>query len=126
MSTYLGSQQLVPGRPASWWSSAHAAFTVGLGILVIAAVIVGALVLQLDRGAFIVPVIAVVAVSSTLTLLAMRRGFPNENREVAAGYTTLYRSHQELPQVDPKTGAVIRAAGEPFIPRKTLWARLRL
>ncbi len=35
-------------------------------------------------------------------------------REVRAGYTTVGNSYQFVEQRDPKTGAVIRAAGAPF------------
>lgn len=36
-------------------------------------------------------------------------------REVRAGYTTGYRVHQEVDYVDPRTGYVLRVAGEPFL-----------
>jgi hypothetical protein len=41
-------------------------------------------------------------------------------RELAAGYTTLRRAHVELDQLDPRSGAVVRRAGEPYLPRPGL------
>jgi hypothetical protein len=42
--------------------------------------------------------------------------------EGAAGYTTQWRTHPTLPQLDGRTGAVIRAAGAPYV-KKSDWRR---
>ena len=54
---------------------------------------------------------------SALVLLTAT-GIPGDKAEVRAGYTTLFRNHPNLPQLDPKTGRVIRKAGEPYLHRR--------
>ncbi|HEX3678711.1 MAG TPA: hypothetical protein VHU90_03230 [Galbitalea sp.] len=39
-------------------------------------------------------------------------------REVAAGYTSLRTAHVELDQLDPRSGEVVRKAGEPYLSRR--------
>jgi hypothetical protein len=49
-----------------------------------------------------------------------------KNIEAKAGYVTLPYALQELDQLDPTTGFIIRSAGEPFLTREQLRkARLR-
>jgi hypothetical protein len=45
-------------------------------------------------------------------------------RERLAGYTTLRRAHVELDQLDPRSGDVVRKAGEPYLPRRGLFSEL--
>jgi hypothetical protein len=58
-------------------------------------------------------------VPSTLVFIVLRIGalasLPNEKAEVRVGYTTLPNKYANLEQLDPKTGAVLRAAGEPYL-----------
>jgi hypothetical protein len=58
-------------------------------------------------------------VAAVLIALLSRRA---QTRESAAGYTTLWRQHPTLPQLDSRSGAVIRAAGEPYRKRSD-WRR---
>jgi len=48
----------------------------------------------------------------------LMRAAPYERRESEAGYTTLPRKHPELPQLDWKTGAVVRAPGAQYVSSK--------
>ena len=41
-----------------------------------------------------------------------------ERREVRAGYTTLDDRYRDLPQLDPRTGAVVRLAGAAYLARR--------
>jgi hypothetical protein len=61
-------------------------------------------------------VIPGVVISLVLRVAAFA-SLPNEKAEVRAGYTTLPKKYANLEQLDPKTGAVLRAAGEPYIRR---------
>jgi hypothetical protein len=47
-------------------------------------------------------------------------------RETAGGYTTLRSGRRSVPEVDPRSGRVVRAAGEPAIPAEERSARLRI
>jgi hypothetical protein len=124
VSPYLGTHQLVSGLPARWWANAMFAFlavTQSLDIIVFVAGVV------FFREALIGFVIVAVAlfVSGFIPLIAARLwGLPNDKREVAAGYTTLPETHQELDQVDLETGRVIRRAGEPFLRQRSRLARV--
>lgn len=48
------------------------------------------------------------------TILQLRR----EAAETRAGYTSFRRKHLDLPQLDARTGDVIRAAGQPHLGAK--------
>jgi hypothetical protein len=43
------------------------------------------------------------------------RAAPFDKRETEACYTTLKRSHPELPQLDPQTGSLVRLGGAPYV-----------
>ncbi|MDQ1552334.1 MAG: hypothetical protein QOD50_1756, partial [Actinomycetota bacterium] len=43
-----------------------------------------------------------------------------KKRETAAGYTTLRTAHVELDQLDPRSGDVVRKAGEPYLSQHRL------
>jgi hypothetical protein len=55
-----------------------------------------------------------------LTYVAIIAAGARSRKETAAGYTTLWRAHPTLPQLDRATGAVIREAGQPYV-KKTDW-----
>lgn len=61
---------------------------------------------------FVLLALALTALGA-FSLAARRRG----SEEVRAGYTTAMSSSQELPQVDPRSGRVVRDAGAPFLTR---------
>lgn len=48
-------------------------------------------------------------------LFVTRYQLGREQAETAAGYTTFRRKHLNLPQLDPRTGDVVRAAGAPYL-----------
>lgn len=47
-------------------------------------------------------------------------------RETARGYTTLRSGRRSVPEVDPRSGRAVRAAGEPAISATERSARLRI
>ena len=57
-----------------------------------------------------------------ILLLAM---FLRGRAESRAGYTTAAKRYIERPQLDPKTGRIVRAAFEPYIDRKTYRERVK-
>ncbi|MFE7505355.1 hypothetical protein [Promicromonospora sp. NPDC057488] len=64
-------------------------------------------------GIAVVVVLALVVVAG----LAQSKAKFKEAREFYAGYTTLRGVHPAVDQVDPRSGRVIRVAGEPFLTR---------
>lgn len=52
-----------------------------------------------------------IALAGALVIAAFYRG----RKEIAAGYTTMVRWHQDYKQVDPFSGKVIRDEGQPYI-----------
>jgi hypothetical protein len=68
----------------------------------------------------LVVLIAILAVFILLSMATALFQWRRIARETDAGYTTLWRKNQYLPQLDARTGQVIRAAGQPFR-TKTEW-----
>jgi hypothetical protein len=111
--------RLLPGPSAWWWAKA---FTFPLYLFL-------ALDLLFVLAQFIPPVRSVVldeffgplAGLAVLVVVAAGLAFlfnsRAQKRETAAGYTTLWRLHPTLPQLDSSTGATIRAAGAPYMKR---------
>jgi len=58
--------------------------------------------------------VAALVVSFLLSFWASKQ----KDRELAAGYTTSSRGYPNLEQVDPSTGLIVRAAGEPLLSRQ--------
>lgn len=86
------------------------------GIVFILAVVLASAVL--DGAARYVADIALGIAGLTAVLLASRARWASlqmDRRESEAGYTTRCGSHQELWQLEPRTGAVLRRPGEPLI-----------
>jgi hypothetical protein len=46
-----------------------------------------------------------------------------DKRETRAGYTTAIGLHRALEQVEPRSGKIIRRAGEPFLTRREYFER---
>jgi hypothetical protein len=44
-------------------------------------------------------------------------------REVRVGYTTLQNQFRHLPQLDPRSGCILREAGAPYLPLRQKGAR---
>lgn len=124
MSLYLGSRQLVPGRPARWWADAFFRFLAMTQSLAFAALLVAVVFFRQFVMPFVIAVVVLMALATILGLVIRIRGIPNDRREVEAGYTTLAGAHQELDQVDPATGRVIRRAGDPFLRERSRFARM--
>lgn len=61
--------------------------------------------------AWFIPIFVLLVALYCATFLGGRRA----KREVAAGYTTLWRSNPTVPQLDAATGALVRGAGEPYV-----------
>jgi hypothetical protein len=68
----------------------------------------------------VVSVLQIIALALFVTSLVLGLAIvlvsaPNRvARELANGYTSLHGSHQEVPEVAPRTNIVIREANEPF------------
>lgn len=63
-----------------------------------------------------------VAVAITMAFWHVRK----ERKEVQSGYVTSMRGHQDLDQVHPGSGWVIRAAGEDYISRAEYVSRVQV
>jgi hypothetical protein len=44
-------------------------------------------------------------------------------REARAGYTTLRNQWRHLPQLDPRSGRIVREAGAPYLPQRRIGAQ---
>jgi hypothetical protein len=113
-STPASHIERVPGISALIWNRTlalvyFAAFIVFL-IVFLTAIVIG------FRQApwFLWAAFSLLGIAAVATLLLFA-GRPLETREVRAGYTTLPRKYPELPQLDPKTGIVVRNPGEPYL-----------
>lgn len=63
----------------------------------------------------------VVYLAIVVLRLSMRK-----RREVRAGYTTVTNQYPEVDQIDPKTGRVVRIAGEVLLTREEYLRRVDL
>jgi hypothetical protein len=114
----LASPKLLPGVAAGTWARA------GRWVFVVSLVLMacGFAIQFLAPLKHVIPFsglilfIPGIIVSFALQLSTLA-GFPREKAEVTAGYTTLPHKYPNLEQLDPSTGAVLRAAGEPYLPR---------
>jgi hypothetical protein len=118
MTSTSPTPSLLPGIPASTWARLT---SITLYVMIPAYVGFGVLRLFAENqelfnrwflptaiygGTFLV---------ATLVFGAVLRW--RSKRELAAGYTTLRRSNPTVPQLDPRTGQLLRKAGEPYLPR---------
>src|ERR1700685_2254231 len=112
MSSTEVTPQLLPGVSAIIWRT-----VLQIVSWVSAAAIVvpfGGTIFRIIHGSVLVwfyPAFGAIA----LNYVAIFIGGARAKSEAAAGYTTLWRSHPTLPQLDRTTGAVIRQAGQPYI-----------
>jgi hypothetical protein len=112
----LTSAKLVPGIAAATWARIiRWAWIVGVVLFVGGFVFefIGPLKHVLPFPAFdlIIPSVLIFVVLRIGALASL----PNEKAEVRAGYTTLRNKYANLKQLDPKSGAVLRAEGEPYL-----------
>lgn len=93
-----------------------------------------ALVLVLNVAAWMAPGLKVPLLSTAVPMMLACVAFYvvlsaavylQRNRELAAGYTTLRVGYRDVDQVDPRTGYVLRAAGEDVLSDEELEARLQ-
>jgi len=61
--------------------------------------------------------------SGVLSILGIGFNGVLDKRETRAGYTTAISLHRALDQVEPKSGKIIRRAGEPFLTRREYFER---
>jgi hypothetical protein len=117
MSLTEVTPRLLPGISASAWRTVLQVVT-----WVTAASIImpfAATIFHLGHGPifdWFYPIFAAIALNYVAIFIAGARS----KKEAAAGYTTLWRSHPTLPQLDQTTGALIRQAGQPYT-KKADW-----
>jgi hypothetical protein len=111
---------LLPGVSARTW---RVVVHVATGVAITAAV-VASIPNWLGSGtgftfAWYIPmIVALLLVYSILFILGVRT-----KSEVAAGYTTLARGNVTVPQLDPRTGVILRKAGESYLPKASRFTR---
>jgi hypothetical protein len=71
-------------------------------------------------------VVAVIVLLVVATGVVHTTGKVKEARELYSGYTTIMRAHRDMDQVDPDSGRVVRAAGEPFLTQDQYDSRIAL
>ena len=70
---------------------------------------------QPDTGQLLLLALLLIAVSILIQSVAVAFAVARERQEAAAGYVTVNRKRQELVQLHPVTGVVIREAGEDYL-----------
>jgi hypothetical protein len=117
MTSTETTPQLLPGASASTWRTVLQVVSwVSAAAFILP---VAARFFHLGHGSIVdwfYPAFAAIA----LTYVAIFISGARSKKEAAAGYTTLWRSHPTLPQLDQTTGALIRQAGKPYI-KKADW-----
>jgi hypothetical protein len=117
MSSTEVTPQLLPGVSASTWRTVLqiVSWVSAAAILVP----LGGTIFRVIHGSvfnWFYPAFGAIALNYVVIFIAGTRS----KKEVAAGYTTLWRSHPTLPQLDRTTGALIRQAGQPYM-KKADW-----
>ena len=112
----------VPGP--SMWSlyMAASAFVVVAGIATVGAFIVLGVTHDSRR---VVPLVFIVGGAFLVSFLVIHWGSKQKDKECAAGYTTSGMGYPNLEQVDPATGLIVRASGEPLLTRQEQRARVQ-
>jgi hypothetical protein len=117
MSSTDAQPQLLPGMSASAWDPVFRVLTWIAGASTVLAIAFE--ISPLGSGYSVDWLIPIFVSYGLLYAALFARGI-RAKKEVAAGYTTLWRENPTLPQLDAKTGAVVRKAGEPYAPRRRL------
>jgi len=68
-----------------------------------------------DTGQLLLLALLLIAISILLQSVVVALASARERQEAAAGYVTVNRKRQELVQLHPVTGVVIRQAGEDYL-----------
>lgn len=116
MSSTDAQPTLLPGVSARTWQ-----LVLQIIVWVATAATVFLLVANFVNGgrgfdfAYFIPMIAAYVLAYVAVFVSSARG----KKEIAAGYTTLRRGNPTLPQLDAKTGEVLRKPGEPYLARHT-------
>jgi hypothetical protein len=116
MTPEISRSRLIPGLSARMW--ARILFWARVGILGLYLIIALAEFVIAPSGILAVVGFGVCLFAFVLSIpfqIMRFTGLPKERAEVRAGYTTLTYKYGSLDQLDPKTGAVVRAAGRPFV-----------
>jgi hypothetical protein len=112
--------ELIPGKSALWWSDAAVRLLLSaIGLTLCLAVLIGTReIASPNLSATLVPLVGVLmAVVWPVALTANGLAYSRKFREYRSGYTTLLGEGHDYPQVEPTSGWVIRAAGEPGLSR---------
>lgn len=121
------ARALVRG-PSSFALLGWVLWGVGIGLSLLAVLVAGMLIRGSGYGGS--PFLTVVMV-----MILLDAGFLNwvaiwvqvkKRREARAGYTTVMNERPDLEQIDPRTGRVVRLAGEPFLSRQEHLRRITL
>jgi hypothetical protein len=118
---------LAPGGSALTW--AGRALPLLLGMIVLGAFVAGSALGwwgTRDGLGFWLP-FWLWATSAALAVAGIAVQATQDVREARRGYTTVYGSHRDLPQIDPATRRVVREPGAPFVraPRRPAGWRVR-
>ena len=73
----------------------------------------------------VVPLVLVIFGAFIASFVVAHLASKQKDRECAAGYTTSGMGYPNLEQVDPATGLIVRAAGEPLLTRQEHRARVQ-
>lgn len=68
-------------------------------------------------------IVAFVGVFTMVVMLLL--AYVRSGAEARAHYTTAWRKYRYFPELNPKTGKVVRAADEPYLDRATYKARMK-
>jgi hypothetical protein len=113
----LASPKLLPGVSAGTWARIIIWLWIVSGVFFVVGFLLHFVPAAKQAVAFPGFVLLIVAVVIALALrVVLLGGVPKSKAEACAGYTTLARKYPNLEQIDPKSGAVLRAAGDPYLP----------
>ena len=115
MVTGMTKSDLLPGWSASQWGGPLRSLgTVGVFLMVVSAVayfLTGATAETVPPWLYVL--IALMLATYAVSMFILFAGLIKAIREAKAGYTTTGGGYPELPQLDSKTGNVLREAGQP-------------
>jgi hypothetical protein len=109
--------------PSAWRLYLTALAVAGVILLVMVLALLVLVMTQDSRR--VVPLVWIEAATLVVGLVLNHWASKQKERESAAGYTTSGMGYPNLEQVDPSTGLVVRAAGEPLLSRQAQRDRIR-
>jgi hypothetical protein len=112
------SRNMVRG-PSSFALLAWILWGTGIGLALLVVLVVGMLVRGAGYGGspFLATVMAAILLDAVFLNCVVIWVQVKKRREARAGYATVMNERQDLDQIDPATGRVVRLAGEPFLGR---------